>query len=540
MTHREYFSLFILAIALTTLVALFQQAPGYMDADYYYAGGVRLAQGHGFTEVILWNYLDDPSGIPHPSHAYWMPMASLIAGLGMILTRSIQFWAGRAGFILMAGCIAPGTAALAHQLTGRKDHAWLAGLLAAIPGFYLSYLATTDTFGVLMLLGIAWFLTIGRIRSPSRGDEQFRLILPVILGLTTGLIHLSRADGLSWLLIGIVGIVVPWGITPSGESSQGKSFSHNVRIVVVRLSAFILGYLAVMGPWFIRNLTVFGTPLSPGGNRALWLTDYDELFIYPPDAITPTRWLASGLDAIFGARWQALTMNLQTALAVQGEIFLLPLVILGLWRWRRETSIRLGLLSWLLVLGIMTLVFPYAGWRGGFFHSGAAFQPLFWAVAPTGLEAFIDWGRRVRRWNARQASVVFQVGVLALALMLTVLAVQKRVIGTDIRDPIWNDGTETYRRLEKRLLDVGVDPEDIVVVNNAPGFYAANGRSAISIPDGSPETLILVAQRYGADYVLLEQNHPRGLEALYRSPADLTGLDYLFTFERTHVFEIVQ
>ena len=74
MTWRIYALLFLLGFSVVFGVAQFQSSPGYMDADYYYATGLVLAEGQGFTEPFLWNYLDNPSGLPHPSHAYWMPM----------------------------------------------------------------------------------------------------------------------------------------------------------------------------------------------------------------------------------------------------------------------------------------------------------------------------------------------------------------------------------------------------------------------------------------------------------------------------------
>ena len=79
MTWRRSLLLAVLGLAVALFVAAFQPAPGYMDADYYYAGGRQLATGHGFSESYLWNYLDDPTGLPHPSNAYWMPLASLLA-----------------------------------------------------------------------------------------------------------------------------------------------------------------------------------------------------------------------------------------------------------------------------------------------------------------------------------------------------------------------------------------------------------------------------------------------------------------------------
>ena len=51
--------------------------PSYFDAYYYASNGQRLAEGYGFTEQIIWQFLDDPQGLPTPSHTYWMPLSSL-------------------------------------------------------------------------------------------------------------------------------------------------------------------------------------------------------------------------------------------------------------------------------------------------------------------------------------------------------------------------------------------------------------------------------------------------------------------------------
>src|ERR1044071_5600910 len=72
MNWRHYAILFGIGLIVPFTVSRFQSLPGYMDADYYFSGGVQLAEGHGFTEPYLWNYLDDPVSLPHPSHTYWM------------------------------------------------------------------------------------------------------------------------------------------------------------------------------------------------------------------------------------------------------------------------------------------------------------------------------------------------------------------------------------------------------------------------------------------------------------------------------------
>ena len=46
--------------------------PTHMDAYYYLTNGIRLAEGEGFTEEVIWQFLDEPAGLPTPSHSYWM------------------------------------------------------------------------------------------------------------------------------------------------------------------------------------------------------------------------------------------------------------------------------------------------------------------------------------------------------------------------------------------------------------------------------------------------------------------------------------
>jgi hypothetical protein len=107
---RIYLALWALGLALVLLAAAFQSVPGYMDAEYYYAGGLRLAEGSGFSEPFLWNYLNDPVGLPTPSHTYWMPLASILAALGMVLTQSGGYLAARLFFFLLASLLPPFTA----------------------------------------------------------------------------------------------------------------------------------------------------------------------------------------------------------------------------------------------------------------------------------------------------------------------------------------------------------------------------------------------------------------------------------------------
>ncbi len=537
MSKWSYFTLAVLGLLIASAVAAFQPAPGYMDADYYFGGGVRLAEGYGYTEQILWNYLDDPAGLPHPSHGYWMPLVSILAAMSMAVTGGVQFANARIVFLLLSAFVPPLTARLCLDLGGRRNDAWLAGLLACLPGFYLPYLSITESFGLYMILGVIFLLLVGRFSAPASVSPpthvsrlQSTLHPAFLIGVTCGLMHLTRADGFLWL-----GIAVVWvWLGPSASLSER----------LYRTSWISLGYLLCMGPWMARNLAIFGTPLSPGGGRALWITDYDELYIFPAGQLTMSRWWQAGLGSILQARGWAAGLNLQTALAVQGEIFLAPLILAGMWRLRHHIQLRTGVLAWLVTFLVMTVIFPLQGARGGFFHSGAALQPLFWAAVPFGLDAFIGLGNRLRGWNLRQARRFFVPGLVFLAFFFNLVVVLNRLGGlgsdgneTGVTSQGWGAAQRRYVHVESALQSWDAPAGAIVMTNNPPGYWVATRRPAISIPYGDLRTVFDVAQRYQARYLLLEIEQISGDE-LYAQPGDRAGLCYMGTVEGVRVYEI--
>lgn len=522
MTWRQFLLLAMLGIFAAGVVAAFQPAPGYMDADYYAAGGFQLAAGRGFTEPYLWNYLDEPAGLPHPSNAYWMPLAAMLGAAGAVLFGPSSWTAARIGFLMVAGSLPPLCAVLAYALTSRRDLALTSGLLAVFSGFYLQYLPVTDTFGPYMLLGCLFFLTFG---SQKLGEAWKGFLL----GLLAGLLHLTRADGLLWLFIACLALVLP------ASRSQSKFRSRSG----LSLGLCLVGYLIVMGPWLLRNWSVFGTLLAPGGSRSLWLTTYDQLFAYPASGITFAAWWQSGLRAILEVRLWSLGMNLANALAVQGEVYLLPLIGIGLWTLRKDRRVQMAGVAWMLTLGVMTVVFPFAGARGGFLHSGAAVQLVWWALAPIGLDRVILWGEEHRGWKAFQARPIFLTAMVTAALLLTAFVVQARVIGGLNHLPAWGQENASYRQIGQFLTKQGAPQGAVVMVADPPGFYLSSGHPAIAVPDGDARGVHSAAKRYGAQYLVLEKDStPRGLASLYDQPAGNADLSYLGTVGGARVFFI--
>jgi len=69
--HPNFIILFLLGLIPPVLIAQFQPVPGYLDSDYYFAGGIQLAAGRGFNDPI--------SGITWMAHSLF-PTHRMLTG----------------------------------------------------------------------------------------------------------------------------------------------------------------------------------------------------------------------------------------------------------------------------------------------------------------------------------------------------------------------------------------------------------------------------------------------------------------------------
>lgn len=518
MNRSGYLFLFVLALGLQLLIAGFQGVPGYLDADYYFGGGLQLVRGNGFTEPYLWNYLDDPESLPHPSHGYWMPLASILAALGMWLTGQQTYAAGRLFFILLAALVPPVTAALSYGFSRRKDLAFTSGLLAIFSVFHLAFMPVTDNYGPFMILGALYFISMMKPR-------------PWLwLGVLAGFMALARSDGLIWLALALaLALWRAFSDATAATSSLDRSFEF------LRFSLLSgLGFLLVMAPWYLRNLDTYGSLMSPGSSRALWLTTYDETFSYPASGLTYETWLASGWDSILRVRIWALGNNIQTMIAAQGHLVLFPLILTGMWVHREDSRARLGALAWVGLFLVMTVIFPFAGVRGSFFHAGAALQPLFWSLAPIGLETAVGTLGRKRGWVLNRAQMLFRIALVQIMILLSIYVVWLRVF-----EKGWEEGEYLYPVVEQFLVEHGIQPGEPVMVLNSPAYYIMTGRPAIVQPYGDAQTLLKAAEQFGVQFFVFEsEGQLKPLKDLYQNPDSFRGFNYLGEIHGARIFEL--
>ncbi len=514
-------------VSFALLGSQFQTGPGYMDAAYYAVGGLQLFEGKGFVEPFIWNYLSDPKGLPAPAFVYWMPLPSLLVYVGMKIGHSTDFFWAKFLFLLLSGLLPVLSVYVAKRLLNNSKFAWIAGGIAAVPGVYSLYLAIPETFVPCIVGGGVFLIMAFWVENRLIGglDSLRRFFL---LGLIAGWMHLTRADGLIWLFSAL-GLVI-WRIRPWRSGNE-------MRVATIGVIVLVVGYLILAGGWYYRNWKVFGSLFPPGNSKSLWLTNYNQLYSFKNDQLTLTTWLESGWSAISQARLNALSLNLQNALVVQGSIALMPLILVGIWKRRNLPAVKFVFLMWLIILGIMTVLFPYAGSRGGFLHSGASLQIFFWSLAVAGLEEAILWMKKMRGWNISSGMILFGTFLVLLNLFIAVWFFYQRVFENG-KNIVWNESIEQYQKTEKRLRELKISNSAIGMVNNPPGFYWATRRPSIVIPDGDISQTLAAANRYGASYLLLELNQ-ENLSDLYQNPRNLTGVRYIDTFDGIHYFLIL-
>ena len=105
----------------------------------------------------------------------------------------------------------------------------------------------------------------------------------------------------------------------------------------------------------------------------------------------------------------------------------------------------------------------------------------------------------------------------------------------------WSNENKIYQEVDK-LLQITKDPiPPTVIVSNPPGFYLASGLSAIAIPDGDEENTLSVAQKFGAQFLILENgSFPDGLNGLYQNPDQFPDFELFGQVDGVLVFKIKQ
>ncbi len=496
---RRSLVLFPVVSALLAAVLVFGLAPepSYTDADYHFNAAVRLASGQGLTDAYLFTYHGAPAELRGdwsvPSHQYWMPLSSLMAAAGMVVAGAPgSYAASQIPFAAAAWGVALIGFAVGARLGRSPFFAWVAGLLTILSPYYAFYWGAIDSTTPFALAGAGCLTALGVL--VSNGIVRGRAVWGWLLaGVLAGAAHLARPDGLLFFGVALLFALV---VARRARSRRG----------LLLLGLGLAGYVLVMLPWWLRNVAEFGAPLPVGGIEGMVYIEYNDLFNYPAGATLERFVAALGWEGLISTRWLALagegglSGNLGTFIAVEAMIFLAPFMLIGLARrWRDPFLWPFGLAALGIHL-VMTLVFPFAGYRGGLLHSAGALLPFWTALGALGVQDAVGWiARRRRHWRPALATRIFgsALVVFAAALLLTLAARGPRQKPESDRALY----AEVNQLLPEGARILSVDP---------PGLYALTGRGGATLPNSAPEALAEIAARFDIGYLLLQEGRLPG------------------------------
>ncbi len=492
--------LYVLALAVRGLLLATYPDAAYPDSYYYVDVARAIAAGHGLSVDFVWifaevgNRIPDAPGLPIPSNAHWLPLASFVQAPFISLLGPTAF-ASALPMALVGALAAPLTWAIARDVGARPIVAAGAAVLSAVPGAGTVFLGQPENFALLHVIVPAalWCAARG-----LRGDGRAF----ALGGLLAGLAALARNDGV--LLAGAMGVVwlldrVRWWRRRSGAGAWARTDDRRP-ITVIAAVGFAILFLAVIGPWWARQLATFGSisPTSASG-AALWIRDISEW-----NSITAApsldRFLAQGPGPIIASRLGGLASAIGNYVVVIGSIVLVPFLLVGALARRRSPDFGPWFVYTLVVFAGATLLYPLHVPGGAFIHSAIGLAPHAAILALEGVAILVGLvAARRGSWRQGAATAVFSWGIVAITAASAV------GFGATVQAG-WDETRRPRVELAAELDRLGVAADDRLLSIDAAGWKYWTGRPGVVTPDDPIETIEAVARAYGIRWLIVERD----------------------------------
>lgn len=475
---------------------------------YYVAVARNIVALRGLVIDSIWSYATPPLTLPRPAFELWQPVASVLAVVPMAF-NSPSFAAAQLGAVVLGSLLAP-LAWLVGRDTARRlelpeRRAWFvavgAGALAAVAGPFLLATAVPDSTLPFTLFAVGACLVMP---AALAGDRRALIGLGALLGLA----YLTRMEAV-WIGLAFVAMLV--------ANRVGWS-------TVVRRSAGVASVVAlVAAPWWLRNLSVFGSPFPGQVADNVFFTRNEQVYSYL-DRPTLDGFLAQGVPQMAAHVGQAFWHQLVDVLLVPSA----PLVVVGLttvafaaWKRRSRAAalgrVRSGTLAAVLISGAITflataVLFPIATLWGTFEHAAGPLLVGLTVTAVVGGDAFVAWLVRRRHW-ARQNAWLAPAALVALTLPLTVFVM--RSAGREATAEKVAIAS-VAAALPDVLAAAGIDERAPLITDRPIWLSDALNRPTLALPDEPPASVLELARRFGAAAVVV-------VEGRGRYPAELAN-----------------
>jgi 4-amino-4-deoxy-L-arabinose transferase-like glycosyltransferase len=489
-------TLFVVAFAVRFLLARQLVFPPLDDPAFYIQTARNLAAGRGLVIDVIWTQLVPFAAVTHPSHEFWMPLTTVVIALCMRVFGDTLFAAQLPD--VLAGSLLPVLTYALGQAIWKDQRRWsvLAALLV-IPAATLVYQSASSDGSALYAALVTAALIIA-----ANAIERRSIKRSIVAGVLCGLSYLTRSHGsLLPIAIGLCGVIL---------------LRRDRAIMLNLLVAGALGYVIVVGPWWLRDLSVFGTlqPISFGPIVAA--RDYADLFNYthlPNFSDMLTTDLAANLWLRLNAIWQ--TLGVIVLLTFPFGLIGLPIAAL-----QRETVFRLFTVYHALLWLAFSFLFPAAATTGSFFHSAGAFAPFAAIGCMLAIQKLRARSNGLTRSLGRPIGAAIYIGCLAL------IAVQSTVAWPNAIALSQADGGKF--RAAASWLHENVPADQTIMTTQAHSLNYASNYPAISLPKNEAVSSVRqMADRYGVRYIVITEQvglYPEALnEAGVRLAADVSG-----------------
>ncbi len=487
MSRREAWlsavAVFSLALIARAVAASAVPFPIPEDTAYYVAVARNLIDGHGLVSDALWSYQTPPLEVPRAAFEIWLPLPTFLIAIPMALLgpsyRVAQIVPIAVGALVpvLAWRLAADVATERGLPAGRaRTLAVGTGVTAAVELPLVLHSTLADSTMVFAALALAACLLMVRLtRDPlPTGRLDLRL---VGLGLLLGLAALTRNEA---ALLALVWVGLAW---PSRQ-----------RLRLIGVPAAV--GLAIFAPWAVRDWLVFGTPL-PGQAlaNALSVSGFD-IFAYQ-DPPTLGRYLAQGPARLLEMRVDGIGHNLFSVLLIPS----FPIGMLGLaglpW-FGRGHALRPLLLFSAVTFALTSLAFPVATTWGTFLHAAGPVHVLLLVSCLLVLDAFIVRVGRFRGWT----NPVAWLGPALTASVALLFSLGIASFGGQS-----GQIERRYAALSAQLTAAGLPLSGLgPVISDFPIWLAAAERTpTLGLPDEPPESVLALAQRFGAHYLVLSR-----------------------------------
>lgn len=462
MSRLALLTLALLAGRIASTLVIVQ--PGYTDAYYYADVAIRFAHGLGLTADFVWSPIELGT-LPVVSHRFWMPVATVLQGGGIVALGSLlgEFRAAQTAIVLVAALVPPVTFLCARSLGAGAGAALAAAAVVGLGGLFAPAWVSLDGFAPAALFGSLFFLAFARA---AAGEVR----AGILAGLLVGLLYLTRAEG---ALFGLALLALAVRPTSRTAGVAGAAIA-----------------LAIGGTWLVRGVSV-GTPADLIA-RAVLLVRYEEFFAVRPPTLDA---FLAALPAVLAGKAAALLSNAITFVFAFALVLVVPLA----WA-ARELWSRLEVRAWialaLVIFLAQSLVFTLHSTRGSYFHSLGAFFPFGAALAAVGGE------RLLARWRPEMA-IAWTWGSLLL-----VAAVSAAALGQ------WDSSFNSGARLRAAAVDA--IPQGPFLAIDAAAWRWISGRSVLVTPSDGLAAATCVIATSGARSIVLEEAHFTQYDALYR------------------------